>query len=111
MSPAASNPSDLWQEISAKKRAALEASIPQEWRVPDHLLPHDLQADVTQWPETSAWFTPAELAITNSTASELLPKLASGRLSSVEVTKAFSKRAVAAHQLVSELAHLPSSMY
>jgi amidase len=56
---------------------------------------------VTNWAETSGWFTPEELSITNSTAAELLPKLASGELKSLDVTKAFCKRAVAAHQLVS----------
>lgn len=89
-----------WELAGARKRAALAASIPAEWRVPKELLPPDSQEDVTGWPEASGWFTPEELAITNSTASELLPRLASGRLKSVDVTRAFCKRAAAAHQLV-----------
>ncbi|KAF9876787.1 hypothetical protein CkaCkLH20_05633 [Colletotrichum karsti] len=88
-----------WELAGAKKREALAASIPEEWRVPKDLLPPESQADVTAWPETSGWFTAKELAITNSTAAELLPKLASGQLKSLDVTKAFCKRAVAAHQL------------
>ncbi|CAG9943934.1 unnamed protein product [Clonostachys rosea f. rosea IK726] len=88
-----------WEEVGAKKRASLEASLPKEWRVPSDLLPHESQTDVTNWAETSGWFTPEELSITNSTAAELLPKLASGELKSLDVTKAFCKRAVAAHQL------------
>ncbi|TDZ13358.1 Acetamidase [Colletotrichum spinosum] len=91
---------ETWELIAAKKREALASSIPTEWRIPRDLLPPASQADVTGWPESSGWFTPKELAITNSNPSELLPKLASGQLKSLEVTKAFCKRAAAAHQLV-----------
>ena len=90
-----------WKDISAKKIEALNSSIPQEWRIPQGLLPSADQADVTTWPETSGWFTNDELAITSLTAAELLNKLASGELKSEDVTRAFCKRAVAAHQLVS----------
>lgn len=88
-----------WEELAAKKREQLEKSIPDEWRVPSNLLPPADQLDVANFPETSGWFTPEELAITNSTAVELIPKLASGELKSETVTRAFCKRAVAAHQL------------
>ena len=91
---------ETWEEIGARKRAALLASIPEEWRVPEKLLPPDSQDDVTEWPATSGWFTADELAITELSASELVPKLASGALKSVVVTRAFCKRAAAAHQLV-----------
>lgn len=91
---------ETWEEIGARKRAALLASIPEEWRVPAGLLPPDSQDDVTGWPVTSGWFTAEELAITELSASELVPKLASGALKSVVVTRAFCKRAAAAHQLV-----------
>ncbi|OLN89320.1 Acetamidase 3 [Colletotrichum chlorophyti] len=90
---------ETWELAAARKREALASSIPSEWLVPVDLLPSDSQKDVTSWPETSGWFTAKELAITDSTAAELLPKLASGELKSVDVTKAFCKRAVAAHQL------------
>lgn len=89
-----------WEELAATKRQALRDSIPAEWLVPQELLPPDTVDDVTTFPETSGWFTPEELAITNSNVSELLPKLASGELKSETVTRAFCKRAVAAHQLV-----------
>lgn len=91
---------ETWEEIGARKRAGLLASIPQEWRVPEDILPPDSQDDVTGWPATSGWFTADELAITELSASELVPKLASGALKSVVVTRAFCKRAAAAHQLV-----------
>ncbi|POS69895.1 amidase [Diaporthe helianthi] len=90
---------ETWQEIGDRKRAALLASIPEEWRVPEDLLPPDSQDDVTGWPQTSGWFTADELAITELSASELVPKLAAGELKSVAVTRAFCKRAAAAHKL------------
>ncbi|KAH6968347.1 amidase signature domain-containing protein [Fusarium avenaceum] len=93
-----------WKDISDNKIYALNASIPEEWRIPEHLLPPKDQADVTKWPETSGWFTKDELTITSLAASELLKKLASGDLTSEHVTKAFCKRACAAHQLTNCLA-------
>jgi amidase len=90
-----------WEELGAKKRSDLQASIPREWRIPDSLLPPLTQDDVTGWPEESGWFTVKELAITNMTAAELLSKMAAGELKSEDVTRAFCKRASAAHQLVS----------
>ncbi|KAI1422819.1 amidase [Xylaria sp. FL1777] len=89
-----------WEALAAKKRQDLANSIPEEWRIPSHLFPPESQADVTGFPKTSGWFTQEELEITNSTALELLPRLASGDLKSETVTKAFCKRAAAAHQLV-----------
>lgn len=77
------------------------SSIPQEWRIPADLLPPVTQDDVTDWPDTSGWFTADELAITSLTATELVAKLASAEFKSEDVTKAFCKRAAAAHQLVS----------
>ncbi|KAL8419188.1 hypothetical protein RB594_002409 [Gaeumannomyces avenae] len=91
--------STAWEVAGASKREALAASIPPEWRVPAELLPPNSLQDVTGWPEASGWFTVKEIAITNSTAIELLPRLASGDLKCVDVTRAFCKRAAAAHQL------------
>ncbi|KAL7943652.1 amidase signature domain-containing protein [Trichoderma barbatum] len=88
-----------WEELGAKKRSELQASFPQQWRIPENLMPPESQDDVTGWPEASGWFTESELAITSLTAEELLAKLASGALKSEEVTRAFCKRASAAHQL------------
>lgn len=89
-----------WEDIAAKKRSELADSIPIEWRVPEKLLPPESQDNVLDWPETSGWFTAEELAITSCNAQELLPQLASGKLKSEVVTRAFCKRACAAQQLV-----------
>jgi len=88
-----------WEKIAKAKQAALAESIPSDYRIPKDLLPPDSQLDVTQWPKQSGWFTERELEITGSTASVILQKIASKSWSSVEVTKAFCKRAAAAQQL------------
>ncbi|KAF2674562.1 amidase [Microthyrium microscopicum] len=88
-----------WEEIAASKRASLLKSIPQEWRIPDHIKPADDVLDVSSFQKTSGWFTENELEITGQTVEQLLNKLASGALSSLDVTKAFCKAASAAHQL------------
>ncbi|KAJ4267671.1 hypothetical protein NW762_003785 [Fusarium torreyae] len=88
-----------WKDISVKKIEALNSSIPEQWRIPETLLPPKDQADVTTWPQTSGWFTEDELAITSLTAAELLERLTSGKLKSEDATKAFCKRAAAAHRL------------
>ena len=89
-----------WQDIAAAKRAAILGTIPSEWMIPENIKPPDSQQDVMSFPESSGWFTPRELEVTDITANELRPLLASGKWSSEEVTKAFCKRAAAAHQLV-----------
>ncbi|RDA90709.1 hypothetical protein CP533_4948 [Ophiocordyceps camponoti-saundersi (nom. inval.)] len=89
-----------WQQTAAAKREALSASIPSEWRVPASKLPPAGQDCVLDWPTTSGWLTAAEAALTSLSASELVVKLASGAITSEDVTKAFCKRAAAAHQLV-----------
>ncbi|KAI1739784.1 amidase [Xylaria scruposa] len=90
----------IWEALAAKKRQDLLNSIPEDWRIPSHLLPPTSQDDVTGFPASSGWFTQEELDITECTALELLPRLASGELKSETVTRAFCKRAAAAHQLL-----------
>lgn len=89
-----------WEKIAAGKRAALAESIPTEYRIPQDKVPPESQLDVTIWPKESGWFTPNELEITDSTASEILKKVASKAWSAEQVTSAFCKRAAAAQQLV-----------
>ncbi len=88
-----------WEKIAEAKRVALAQSISTEYRIPKDLLPPDSQLDVTPWPQQSGWFTEKELEITGSNASGILQKIASKAWTSADVTKAFCKRAAAAHQL------------
>jgi len=92
-----------WEEIAEKKRQALKDSIPSQWVIPDNLLPPADQADVTTFPRESGFFTQRELELTSTNATDLVKKLASGELTSTELTTAFCKTAAVAHQLVSTL--------
>jgi amidase len=84
-----------WQEIAEDKKARIAASIPEEWRIKS--LPTD---DSVMWyPSQSGIMSPEELAITESSAVDLVAGLATGKLTSVAVTTAFCKRAAMAHQL------------
>ncbi|KAF7715773.1 Uncharacterized protein PECH_006218 [Penicillium ucsense] len=92
-----------WQDLVARKRQECQDKLPREWKlgeevlkaVPEHLLQYDL-------PRRSGILTEEELDITeNYTATQLLAKLASGQITSLSVTTAFSKRAAIAQQVVS----------
>ncbi|KAI4957925.1 hypothetical protein J4E86_005065 [Alternaria arbusti] len=88
-----------WEKVAAGKRAALAESIPTQYRIPQDKFPPESQLDVTTWPRESGWLTESELAITGSTASDILEKIASKAWSAEDVTVAFCKCAAAAHQL------------
>lgn len=59
-------------------------------------------------PKSCGILTSEELAITESSAVDLVSQLAAGKLTSVAVTTAFCKRAAIAHQLVSILIPIPT---
>jgi amidase len=85
-----------WEDIAADKRSRLESTIPQEWRLKS--IPSE--DNVMDVPKKSGILTDKEIAITESSAVDLVEKLASKQLTSVDVTTAFCKRAAIAHQLV-----------
>lgn len=110
--PQSSPPTD-WQELVARKRRECQDKIPREWTlsekvlksVPKHLLEYDL-------PRRSGLLSDLELDVTeNYTATELLVKLASGQVSSLVVTTAFSKRAAIAQQAVRTIAQSALGIY
>jgi amidase len=81
----------------AKKRAHQHSLIPEEWRL-------DPIPAIESAPNALDYLrqilSPEELALTEETdIAVLLRKLASGDLSSLELTRAFAKRAALAHQL------------
>ena len=88
-----------WQTISSDAQAALLNSIPSKWRLSSPI-DHASMTDVRSIPRTCGLLTPQQLEITEQTASQLLPQLKEGQLSSVEVTEAFCARAAIAHQCV-----------
>ncbi|KAF4635949.1 hypothetical protein G7Y89_g2150 [Cudoniella acicularis] len=85
-----------WEKIAADKKARIAASIPQEWRIKSE----PAEVSVMDYPKKSGIMTAEELAITQSSATDLVAKLAQGQLTSVAVTTAFCKRAALAHQLL-----------
>jgi amidase len=89
-----------WEQIGASKRQQLLDSIPKEWLIPADIRPADSQSNVLDFPERSGLFMAKEIEMTNTSATDLLRKLARGEWSSEEVTRAFCKRASVAHQLV-----------
>lgn len=89
-----------WQEIAAKAQAEVHNAIPAAWKLSPAQLDLPDDANVTDIPWTCGILTPAQIEITEQNATELLTKMATGELSSVEVTEAFCARAAIAHQLV-----------
>lgn len=90
-----------WQDIAARKRAARDALIPAAWKLPKDppLFEHGPQ-NVLNFPREHGLLNATELHITEGyTIKTLLLALGSRKLSSVEVTTAFCKRAAIAQQL------------
>ena len=85
-----------WEKIAEDKKARIAASIPPEWR----LKSAPTEVSVMDYPKKSGIMTAEELAITESSATDLVTKMAEGQLTSVAVTTAFCKRAALATQLV-----------
>ncbi|KAF8904721.1 amidase signature domain-containing protein [Gymnopilus junonius] len=93
-----------WQELAAEKKERQAATIPKEWILTN--LPPKEQLSVIDFPEKSGLLDDKEIEITNTEIGGLLEKLAKGIWSAVEVTTAFSKRAIIAHQLVNCLTEI-----
>lgn len=89
-----------YQEVATKAQAEVHDAIPPAWTLSSTQLEISKHENVTLIPPKCGLLTPAQIEITEQTATELLAKLATGKLSSVEVTKAFCIRAAIAHQLV-----------
>ncbi|KAJ8456761.1 hypothetical protein ONZ45_g18588 [Pleurotus djamor] len=93
-----------WQPLVADKQRRQQASIPKAWliNVPDTRV----APDITKVPDTCGILTSKEVEITNANVEILLPRLASGSWTAVEVTTAFYKRAIIAHQLTNCLTEI-----
>ena len=91
-----------WENIAREKKQKQLDSIPKDWLVDPSSLPPQERLNVLDVPVESGLLTERELEITNEKDVDvILAKLAGGEWSSVEVTTAFYKRAIIAHQVVS----------
>ncbi|KAI0730357.1 general amidase [Fomitopsis betulina] len=85
-----------WYILAAEKRQRLAGAIPKEW-LASSIPPQQL--DVTAFPGQCGILSDKEREITDvSDVDVLLKKVATAEWSAVEVTTAFCKRAVVAHQ-------------
>ncbi|EGO29913.1 hypothetical protein SERLADRAFT_365906 [Serpula lacrymans var. lacrymans S7.9] len=101
------SPNNDWVALCEAKRNAQAASIPPSWVITPPA--PDTQLNVLDIPQTCGLLTPRELEITEFGArdvSELVEKLAKGEWSSVEVTTAYYKRAIVAHQVTNCLTEI-----
>lgn len=90
-----------WKELAAKKKQAQHDAIPAEWLLPADKLPPREQKAVTTCAAACGLLSARELEITDGVdIGALLGKLASGEWSAYDVTLAYYKRAIIAHQLV-----------
>lgn len=96
----------LWQQRANAARERREKQIPDEYRIPKDKMPAESVKDVSNFPKESGLFTAEELEITESTAPVLLKGIEERKWTSVEVTKAFCKRAAYAQQLTNCLSEM-----
>ncbi|KDQ63721.1 hypothetical protein JAAARDRAFT_120627 [Jaapia argillacea MUCL 33604] len=91
-----------WQELVEVKRQRLLQAIPRDW-----IIPPSPNSNVLDIPASCAVLSPLELEITNtSDVSVLLSNVASSKWTSLDVTRAFCKRAAIAHQLTNCLTEI-----
>lgn len=88
-------------EIGRRKREQQQSKIPREWLLPERFRPTSSTRSVIGVIEACGVLTDTERHITGDyDATGLLEELRWRRLKSVDVTRAFCKRAALAHQLV-----------
>jgi amidase len=91
-----------WQEVAKFAQDFRDKSIAEiQPPVPD--VPSDLPLNVSTLPRTL--LSEAEVKITETAPENLIASLASGELTSTEVTKAFLRRAGLAQKLVGMVVH------
>ncbi|EEU34696.1 uncharacterized protein NECHADRAFT_94848 [Fusarium vanettenii 77-13-4] len=99
-----------WQALIQAKRAERDSRIPAEWRLDSSITSQahrENPISAFDLLDQTNLVTKSERTITeNYDATSLLAQLASGALSSFEVTLAFCKRAVIAQQLINPLTEM-----
>lgn len=87
-----------WKSRSADRKKKQQESIPADWLIQ---LPPEEQLNVLDVPLKCGLLTAREFEITETIDVDvILRKLSTSEWSSIEVTTAFLKRAIVAHQLV-----------
>ncbi|CAD6586586.1 MAG: hypothetical protein CYPHOPRED_003612 [Cyphobasidiales sp. Tagirdzhanova-0007] len=97
----------VWPQHAIDAVAALNASIPPEWIVPNVAIARfPIGSDIRPLVEASGILTTEELAITSLDfdATDLIARLQDKTLTAVQCVTAFAKRAAIAHQAVDCLA-------
>ena len=88
---------NVWQKLAADKKQQQVDALPKEWLIS---VPPSTVLDVSKVPEECGILSTKELEITSVSFDSLSRNLAEGTWTAVEVTTAFYKRAIVAHQLV-----------
>ncbi|EXJ79376.1 hypothetical protein A1O3_08878 [Capronia epimyces CBS 606.96] len=89
-----------WRLKAARGKKIQQESIPKQWILAPERLPPTSQLCVIDVPKESGLLSEKELIITESTATSLVDKMASGTWTAEEVTIAFLKRATLGQQLL-----------
>ena len=87
-----------WQNLAKAKRDSILESIPKEWLI-GPIPSVETQRDVTG-DYICKTLSNSEIEITETDATGIVNKIASGEWSAEDVTRAFCHRAALAHQLV-----------
>ncbi|KAJ5174080.1 acetamidase [Penicillium coprophilum] len=85
-----------WQSIVAEKKASIENSIPNDWKIKNA----PSEDNLMDFPERCGILSPFDLEVTSLSATELVGRLATGNLKAVDLTLSFCKRAAVAQQLL-----------
>ena len=88
-----------WETIAQKHRDAVNSAIPLRWKLPEYII-NKYSVKAIDFPVIEGYLTRKELEITELSATDLVKKLANGKLKAFDVTEAFCHRAAIAHQLV-----------
>lgn len=85
-----------WKDIVERKKKFLQSQIPEEWILQD-IKSADEEPNVSNYLEKL--LDSREIYITNLTLDELLAEQLTGKLSALEIAKAFTHRAALTHQI------------
>ncbi|KAI9721777.1 MAG: hypothetical protein M1812_002112 [Candelaria pacifica] len=94
-----------WQSIAARKQEERNSRIPRAWHLP--VMPSEDKLNVLDVPRTCGLLDAKELEITESfDATSLAQAIAGGKFKSVDVVRAFCKRAAIAQQVTNCLTEI-----